>query len=124
MKSRENLSEKKPTVVTSFEVKQSNGTVETSQAAKVEEVIKEKFHNELEFYTLETRTRVALGEMLKPIMVETDRDRSKVAELLCYVEQADERLKKLEYTLGLTKKAKPMAFLEIENNFANFKKDS
>ena len=60
--------------------------------------------------------------MLKPICVETDRDRNKVAELLCYVEQADERLKKLEYTLGLNKKAKPRAFLEIEDNFADFKK--
>ncbi len=62
--------------------------------------------------------------MLKPIFVETDRDRNKVAELLCYVEQADERLKKLEYSLGLSKKAKPKALLEIEDNFAEFKKVS
>ena len=110
------------------EVLTSDGTgteaARTETGKQLGQGLKEKFHNEIEFYTLETRTRVALAEMLKPIFVETDRDRNKVAELLCYVEQADERLKKLEYTLGLTKKAKPKAFLEIEDNFAEFKKTS
>ena len=65
-----------------------------------------------------------MGEMLKPILKETEEDRTSVAAVKCTLELADERLKKLEYTLGLNKKAKPRAFLEIEDNFADFKKDS
>ena len=39
------------------------------------------FHNDLEFYTLETKCRVAMSEMLKPLFVDVDKDRAKVAEM-------------------------------------------
>ena len=39
------------------------------------------FHNELEFYTLETKTRVAMADLLKPLFIDVDKDRANVAEM-------------------------------------------
>ena len=46
-----------------------------------------------------------------------------MAEINVTMEQTEERLKKMEYSLGLNRRTKPQAFVDIDDNFAEIKKN-
>ena len=79
------------------------------------------FANDMEYYTWETKTRQTLAEMFKPICTEIDVDRERMAEIDIHQQQAAHRLAVLEYTIGLQRKKKPLAFVEIEDILADVK---
>jgi hypothetical protein len=66
-----------------------------------------EYHNPLEFYTLETRARISVQEILQPIFSDIEADRKYVQVLDMHYQHAERRLEKLEYTLGLNRKKKP-----------------
>ena len=42
-----------------------------------------------------------MSEMLKPMFIDVDKDRAKVAEMGCSFELMEQRLIKIEYSLGM-----------------------
>ena len=75
---------------------------------------------ELDLFALETKSRKTIGQLVKPILTDMDTDRKKMAELAVKQERIAERLKKIEYTVGLSNE-KPQVFVDIENDFADLK---
>lgn len=63
------------------EPKKKQVTLKKSDLRKSQEDTPRDFHNELEFYTLETKTRIAMADLLKPLFVDVDSDRANVAEM-------------------------------------------
>ena len=76
---------------------------------------------DIEFYTWETRARVTILELLKPIIQDINIERGKLGELDVYLQQADSRISKLEFASGVTRRKKPQAFVDIDNHFAELK---
>lgn len=58
---------------------------------------------------METRARRTIGELIRPIITESDTDRRKVAEVSSKYDRIISRLNQLEYSLGLSD-TKPKLF--------------
>ena len=74
----------------------------------------------LDLFSLETRARRTIGELIKPIVQESDNDRRRVAEVISKQDRIGQRLAALEYSLGLTD-TRPKLFQEIDNKIADIR---
>ena len=75
---------------------------------------------ELDLFALETKSRKTIAQLVKPILSDMDTDRKKMAELQVKQDRIQERLRKIEYAVGLSNE-KPQVFVDIENEFADLK---
>ena len=71
----------------------------------------------LDIFAIETKSRKAIGELIRPLNQEMERDRVTVAGFIIKSDEFIERLDKIEYILGLDSK-KPQVFVDIENKIA------
>ena len=76
----------------------------------------------LDLFTLETRARKTIAELIKPIQIEADTDRSKVAKMTVKHDNVLKRLTKIEFILNLNSQ-KPKVFEDIDNAIAAIKSD-
>lgn len=60
--------------------------------------------------------------MVRPLITERDEERRKVAEICSKQDRINQKLRQIEYTLGLDAN-KPQVFEEIENKVAEIKAD-
>ena len=73
--------------------------------------------NAIDIFSIETRSRRVIGELINPIMTEIDEDRQKVAQLGVDQTKIYKRIQELEYSVGLID-SKPKIFQDIDDSFA------
>lgn len=75
----------------------------------------------MQFYTLETKTRVAMTDMLGVIFKDLDVDRAHLKEVDLICTNAEDRITRIEYSLGLVRRTRPQLFTEIDDKIADLK---
>ena len=75
---------------------------------------------ELDFFALETKARKTISQLIKPLLNDRDVDRKKMVDIVFKQDRIAERLKKIEYSVGLCNE-KPQIFVDIENEIADMK---
>ena len=71
-------------------------------------------------FALESKSRKTIGALVQPLLGARDADRRQMAELAVKQERVSERLRKIEYAVGLSNE-KPQVFVDIDNEFAEMK---
>ena len=76
----------------------------------------------LDLFAMETRARRTIAELIRPMELESNADRKRVAEVSSQQVKMLGRLNNLEYALGLND-SKPKVFEDIENTLADLQSD-